>query len=649
MARLTTPSPEQLAIFEWGAKSEGCCVVIAVAGSGKTTTIVELAHHIQSAEPYSQIAFVAFNKPVAEELKERLPARVNSSTLNSMGHRAWTSHIGRAYIKVEVNKSRFILSDSYDRVTNFAHGHSAIKLVALAKSVGLVPKLAESEGCLGLTPDTDENWLKLIEHYSVECKNEMITIAMARDVLTKSILEGRYRIDYDDQLYLPIIFGAKFTPNDWLMVDEAQDVNLIQRQMLRRGLKPEGRLVAVGDPAQAIYGFRGADTASIANIKKEFKAIELPLTVSHRCPRLVVVEARKFCSYINSSPTAADGIVQKLGEYNHAIFDPTDVILCRNTAPLVVLIFKLLRHKVGAKIRGREIGVGIINLVEQMKAQSLDDLSDKLDEYRNREVNKLLRRHQDEQADNLNDKVDTVMAFIVNLDENNRTIPGLISAVKSIFDDKGQGLLTLSTVHKAKGLEWNRVFILDADTLMPSKYAVQPWQLEQERNLQYVAVTRARKELYYITTKGFKEEVKMPEGWQPSSLLYKPTHIGGVNLEEGAVVEQGKPVGDWKPYVPRPKVTDPAAGVDKSVTFAPNTPPPVQKNDVEVPAEVFTKQTQQELTLQDVITAIAGFSGEDKWKYSREVATKLKLKTDWSPDERINHMRRMMEIKKVLK
>jgi superfamily I DNA/RNA helicase len=61
------------------------------------------------------------------------------------------------------------------------------------------------------------------------------------------------------------------------------------------------------------------------------------------------------------------------------------------------------------------------------------------------------------------------------------------------------GCLTLCTVHKAKGLEWNRVYILD-EFLMPSKYARQAWQQQQETNLQYVAVTRAKQELKFIYT-----------------------------------------------------------------------------------------------------------------------------------------------------
>jgi len=78
--------------------------------------------------------------------------------------------------------------------------------------------------------------------------------------------------------------------------------------------------------------------------------------------------------------------------------------------------------------------------------------------------------------------------------------------IKGIFSDEVKGII-LSTIHKAKGLENDRIFFL-APELIPSKYATQPWQYEQEQNLFYVAVTRAKHELIYVWGNVFLEDIK---------------------------------------------------------------------------------------------------------------------------------------------
>lgn len=497
-------SPQQEKIYDWALNGRGSVVVIAVAGSGKTATIVELANRIN---PNLYVLFVAFNKAIAEELKTRLPKHVRAMTLNGMGYSAWLRHLGNQHkVEVDSNKTRNIMRRLLSEEQLERHGASLPKLVALAKSSGLVPISAgafDASKYVGLTRDTDEVWQTLIEHYSVDTDEDVLeAINLARYVLRETIVTGHEVVDFDDQLYLPVINRAKFFQNDWLMVDEAQDVNKIQRAMLKRALRPGGRLVAVGDPAQAIYGFRGADTSSIDNIKKEFGAVELPLTVSYRCPQAVVREAQRFVSHIQAAPSAPEGTVQYTGKYGHGLFQPTDAILCRNSGPIVNMAFKLIRNNVACRVLGREIGAGLITLIKKMKAKTIENLIERLDAYTERETAKFIVKGEEQKADALVDRMTTISVFIGNLGEDRRTIPALIEKIEALFTDNNKGVLTLCTVHKSKGLEWHRVFILDAADLMPSKWARQEWQQEQEKNLQYVAATRAKSSLHYIDTKG---------------------------------------------------------------------------------------------------------------------------------------------------
>jgi superfamily I DNA/RNA helicase len=158
-------------------------------------------------------------------------------------------------------------------------------------------------------------------------------------------------------------------------------------------------------------------------------------------------------------------------------------------------------------VLGRDIGQGLISLVKKMKASSITDLISKLQSYRQRELKRAQAKGDEEKIAVLDDKLETLQVFI---DEAGRiSVETLIRQIESLFDDDGLGRqrITLATVHKSKGLEWDRVFILDAHKLMPSKWARQPWQRQQEKNLQYVAATRAKSELYYVASDALRREV----------------------------------------------------------------------------------------------------------------------------------------------
>jgi superfamily I DNA/RNA helicase len=498
---MTNFSQYQERIFTFVTTGRGSAVVIAVAGSGKTTTIVECANRIPAA---LSCGFVAFNKSIAEELKTRLPKHVKSQTLNGMGFSAWARFCS-GKLTVDGTKVRGLIDKVVPQVDFVFYAAALRKLIGLAKSIGLVPEGIPNT--ISLVRDTDQAWFDLMEHHDVEFEegaDPLKGLEYARAVLKLDIEQGQSVVDFDDQLYLPVIYRARFWQNDWLFVDEAQDVNAIQRAMLRRALKPGGRLIAVGDPAQAIYGFRGADTDAIENIKAEFGAIELPLTISYRCPQAVVREAQQYVAHIEASPAAPEGVVKWVPLHSVRSFQASDAVLCRNTAPLVDLAYKCIRAQVGCRVLGREIGQGLVSLINKMKSKSVPLMVQRLEMYLERETAKFMAKKQEERAAALADKVETIRVFVDQLSEvpSQRTVPNLIRSIESLFsDDNRASILTLCTVHKSKGLEWQRVFVYEP-ALMPSSYARQAWQKQQEVNLQYVAVTRSKSELYYITKDG---------------------------------------------------------------------------------------------------------------------------------------------------
>lgn len=499
------PSPYQQAVFDFVSTGRGSALVTAVAGAGKTTTIVRA---LELLPPGAVTSFLAFNKRIADELKTRVPASVRAQTFHSVGMSAW-NFVKRKNVNVNKDKLRDLMQAHFgdDDVRNYSS--FACKLVSLARQIGMG----------FLAPDSPDVWAHLIDHYDVSLDStdavEADGIAIARKLLAHSIRTADAReggpslIDFDDMLYMPLLRNAKFFQHDWVFVDEAQDTNGVQLAMLRRMLKPTtGRLVAVGDRRQAIYGFRGADASAMDNIKQAFSCVELPLTISYRCAKNVVTKAQSIVPYIEAAETAPEGVVRSLERgidentrqptIEVPVFSAGEAIICRNTAPLISKAYDLIGQGVGCKVLGREIGSGLIKLIEKMRAKDLLALETKLEAWAQRESAKFIAKGQEQKAEGVFDKVAAIQAVIGHLNEEEQTVQALKDRLDAMFtDDADARMVLLMTAHKSKGLEFDRVYVLEP-SLMPSKWARQEWQQEQEQNLLYVTITRARNELIFL-------------------------------------------------------------------------------------------------------------------------------------------------------
>lgn len=267
----------------------------------------------------------------------------------------------------------------------------------------------------------------------------------------------------------------------------------------------KSRLITVGDPRQAIYGFAGADAESYERLSGlNGQAVKLPLSVCYRCAKNVVKEAQKIVPEISYSPTAEDGVVRhgSLTELQQG-----DWIVCRNLKPLIQAYLWLMKNKIKSKIRGKEIGEGILQLINKTGAKTLDALNSRLEAEKDKLHSKLEKKGVKNilghpKMETLIQKVDVIWCLC----EEVQDVPELKSLINNIFSDDIQGIL-LTTIHKSKGLENNRIFFLCSE-LIPSKYATQDWQVGQEMNLKYVAVTRAKKELIYVDGEEFKNDTR---------------------------------------------------------------------------------------------------------------------------------------------
>ncbi len=438
--------------------------IVAVAGSGKTTTLGEIIGSLP-------------------------PCNLKTSTFHSAafsGYRRWKPNV-----RVDAKKTWKIVDEIIPEAVAKEIGSFVVKLVGFAKQIGITY----------LVPDDLDAWWGIIDHHSLFLESGKVTqdeaIEYARKVLRRGI-EIEDVVDFDDMLFMTLVKDVRLWQNDRVLLDEAQDTNPVQRALLKRMLTATGKLTAVGDPHQAIYGFRGADADSFYAIQREFGTTEMPLTFSFRCPQAVVRYAQQFVAHIEAHPEAPEGSVT-FAKPAEVDWTNVDAALCRNTAPLIDQAYALIGRGIGCRVLGREIGQGLIKLIDKMKAKGIDQLEKKLGDWEEREIAKAVSKGQEDKAQNIEDKATCVRAIIAHLDENSRTIPELKRQIEALFDDEHNGgLVTLATVHKAKGLEWDRVAILRPD-LMPSKWARQEWMKEQETNIQYVAATRAKRDLIIIT------------------------------------------------------------------------------------------------------------------------------------------------------
>jgi hypothetical protein len=768
----------QQRFFGWVETGTGSAILKAVAGSGKSTSIVRALPFIPET---ATVLIMAFNAPIAKEMKAKIAAlgeelgrsfrNVEACTFHSRGFRALTKRWGReTKCEVDDGKVRKILKDRLSEAEYEIYGDFVNKLVGYAKGVGV--------GIPGLGLDDFATWAKIVETQELwlddESASEERGIEIARKALAASNFKAErdHWIDFNDQLYLPLLWNIRQFGHDWVILDEAQDTNPVRREFAKRLLRADGRLIAVGDPKQcqpagtlvhvsgkggipieelrvgdevasycngyfpgtsqqgrkveaiasrsydgrlikisagdfshevtpnhrcfvrmtkrkgscvyvmrnktharvgrcntsygvsafglgmrakqegaseawilgffedddaarlmemtvaykyrlpqmcfkynefggergaavrskfwknfpknidglreclrdfdldeafpfyardgkhigssysfecqavnlfsgwmdvclfrgdrhkpdwqtaaitsrrfkgkvyslkvqptdggrrlyiangivthnSIYGFTGASHDAMDQIANEFRTTELPLTVSYRCPRAVGEVARQIVPYFEVADNAPVGEVATLPLKDVlAKLGNKDMILCRQTAPLISLAFSIIAGGRGCRVLGKDVGAGLVKLIKQLKPKGVPNLVLRLEAFRERQVAKFNKAEQFAKAEAEADRVECVLTVIESLGDG-ATVPDVIARVESLFGDGEADLLTLSTIHKAKGREAVNVAVYRPE-LSPSKAAKSEEAFQQELHLIYVRDTRAMNGLYFI-------------------------------------------------------------------------------------------------------------------------------------------------------
>jgi hypothetical protein len=332
--------------------------------------------------------------------------------------------------------------------------------------------------------------------YPIWVPGEYASFKRPMTVRAVNLLDGAHMLPFEDRLHV----GKK----DWEPVSLRREH--YEGPVYNLDVSHDRLYVADGivtHNCQAIYGFTGTDNDSLEQLEEAFGCERLPLTVSYRCPKAVVAEARKYAPHIEAADTAADGYVGRYG-FDDIIgaVEVGDAILCRFNKYLVALAFKLIRSGVPAKIEGRDVGNGLVKLATRWKrVKTLTALEDKLEDYLDAERVKAKAKDDARRAQDAEDRVETLRVLMERTrEQGGDTVEALVSVIGGLFEDK-VGEVTpcviLCSGHKSKGREWDRVHLLGLEELQPGRTS-RDWQAKQEVNLMYVMVTRAKKELFVV-------------------------------------------------------------------------------------------------------------------------------------------------------
>ena len=270
-----------------------------------------------------------------------------------------------------------------------------------------------------------------------------------------------------------------------------------------------------GDSEQALYSFASSDPESFKRLKELPNTKSLPLSISYRCANNIVNFAQKIVPTIECNNDGREGEIREnvpLSDINDG-----DMVLCRNNAPLMQVYVSFIKEGKKCFIRGKDIGLNLKNMIKRTDASVLnknlqDDgvfvrLYDSLFDTINELIGKYNISYSDAiESSIVSNKLDMIKALEI-LSDDITTSDELIEKISNIFSDRKKGGISLSTIHKAKGLEAENVYIACKE-LMPSSMAKKDWEIRQEYNLMYVAYTRAKNVLGFIDDKEFEDLIK---------------------------------------------------------------------------------------------------------------------------------------------
>lgn len=572
------PSKYQEIILNAFLDSNNHILIRALAGSGKTSTLVWLIHEmIDRGRDHIKTIYLAFNRNIRDELVEKLQGtNVPAKTTHGFTLVDWIGGKDITIMKGNKKNEMFFLKAICDQLrVQFDHdGKKQARrasvyelrtfiydLVGFIKNWAIAPSY-ELDGGWKFSEAQMEEIDSLIDRYRIpvspEAREDVVDWA-CRVVSYGTPAPGdtiQYA-DYDDMLYYPIVLNLPTPRVDEVLTDESQDFNRAQLILIERLLKAGARITAVGDENQGLYRFRGAAGQSMSwlgdlfrETRRGLRTCELP--VNYRSAKAVIRWAQTWVPDLQ-------GFREEEGEVNfdHGFDDTLDMVenrtdksyafLCRTNAPLVRTAYELIARRKRIHILGREgLATPVLSLISELCGQyptdgnycnRISDLKDHKGEVIQEGLLTRLKNHMDtqriklageeyrsrlESLENLAECVEIISSHV-----RGDTVDEVRNEIEQLFADGPEpGVINLATIHGAKGLEWDWVGIIRPDLLPHPMVKVYDRdgnyteEYQQELNACYVAATRARNQLYYVM------DFPVVNGKGMGPIAFLPSNVG---------------------------------------------------------------------------------------------------------------------------
>jgi superfamily I DNA/RNA helicase len=499
----------QEAIFEEVKNGKHSNIVIeAIAGSGKTSTLVEIVKRIPLDK---RVLMVAFNKSVVDELSSRIKqSNVTICTSHSLGYRMLRQYFqNQQYtpsLEVDQYKYRNYIKKNFRNLVDGIEFKDKREMKDFKDTILSLIDLCRVYLCKNAV-DIET----IAEKYNYEIKSEHIKI-IKHIIDWGQDIKNLDTIDYTDMICLPNVYDITLDniKYDWVHLDECQDLSVTQQKLVRRCIADSGRSCYVGDSKQAIQSFAGSCIESFEKLKAFPDTILMPLSINYRCPLFVEGIAKQYVPNFQVFHKERVGIIGN----NVLVKDIKDnaMVICRKTQPLINLYLRLIKDNRPCYIMGIDIGSNIIETIEDLNKQrvSCDLESDGIVpslyksffEHRDELIQKynidIKDATTERSVQNKLELINTIIALSDNIDN----VDELIDRCKRIFYQKNSKGICLITNHKAKGLENDVVYHL-CPSLLPDCRAKKDWEIQTETNLAYVLYTRTKNEFYTISEDDF--------------------------------------------------------------------------------------------------------------------------------------------------
>ncbi len=445
-------------------KSGRSLIIEALSGSGKTTTIVELAKATNK-----KCLFLAFNRHIADELQARLP-KVHVKTSHALGLQSIKSVYGG--VKISPHKVNRLHKKFGEKA-----GLSRFEFEVIWDLARLVCPRWESSS---VRMQSTEDALAIALNKTVNISNWVQEATLFNEQLAKD----KGQIDYVDMLWLVPRLGLRQYDYDVVFVDECQDLSSAQLMLIKTVIKPTAQLVFVGDSWQSLYGFAGAGSDNFPVIRELFNInTTLPLPICYRCPDSHIEIAQRYVPQLES--TGKQGTVDYLPDIDVHDIKDSSMVIGKTYKEITPLLLKCAIDDIPVTLRGVDCFAGILSAIKDGGT-----IEESLSEYKEETAERLENTPRlpctKDRIRELESRIDSADAFL----DADVTKDKAIAILERIRFSK-KDAITFSTVHRAKGNEAESVYLIGSETFLEAKD-------NEDLKVNYVGVTRAKQHLTFI-------------------------------------------------------------------------------------------------------------------------------------------------------